>query len=183
MPEPSKREKHPGKVRLPLANLNIMTPLTSLLAFKPPAPSYHKEDVKLWVKTEAGSWLPCALSKKSPRPPARATALAHAHRPPMPRAHGSTSFVRGRSALHLNRGYRTTLLISHGNAEDMGDSARLWQWLSESLRVNVRPRLDPPGRCSLSDSRWGPSTSTTSATAAMLRLIPRPHKCGAAARR
>ena len=77
---------------------NLLSPAVDKLAFRPPRPSYRKEDVTLWIETDRGSWIP---------------------------------------AIHLNRGFKFTLLISHGNAEDMGDSARLWQVLSEILRVNV----------------------------------------------
>ena len=75
-----------------------ISPAINKVAFKPPKPSYRKEDVGLWIETEKRTWIP---------------------------------------AVHLDRGYKLTVLVSHGNAEDLGDTARLWQVLSDLLRVNV----------------------------------------------
>lgn len=47
--------------------------------------------------------------------------------------------VRGNDlpALYLDRGHRLTLLVSHANAEDMGQSARMWSVLGQHLKANV----------------------------------------------
>ena len=42
-----------------------------------------------------------------------------------------------RSQVHLDRGYEFTLLVAHGNAEDLGQVARLWDYYANKLKVNI----------------------------------------------
>ncbi|KAL3929952.1 MAG: hypothetical protein SGPRY_001738, partial [Prymnesium sp.] len=77
---------------------NPLTRAVNKVAFRPPAPSYRKQDVVYWIETDTGAWIP---------------------------------------AVHVQNGTPITLLVSHGNAEDLGDCVRVWYRLAQLLKANL----------------------------------------------
>ncbi|KAL1529545.1 hypothetical protein AB1Y20_000489 [Prymnesium parvum] len=67
-------------------------------AFRPPSPSYRKQDVTHWVQSDTGTRVPL---------------------------------------VHIDFGFPLTLLVSHGNGEDLGDCVRVWYKIAKMAKVNL----------------------------------------------